>query len=471
MLFNSYIFIFAFFPICIAAWYLLNHFKKYTLGKISLLISSLIFYAYYNVNYAFIIISSILVNYVLSHIMICSKKQVLRKFAFAFGLLFNIGLIAYYKYADFMIDNINVLFKTDLPLLHILMPLGISFFTFQQLSYVIDSYKKDIPKYSLLDYSVFVLFYPQLIAGPIVLHDEIIPQISSKTNKTFDFKIFSRGFYLFTLGLAKKVLVADFLSRFSSFAFDATSQITSIDAWIGVLAYTFQIYFDFSGYCDMASGIANMYGMELPMNFNSPYKAVDIIDFWDRWHITLTRFFTRYIYIPLGGSRKGTVRTYLNILIVFLVSGVWHGAGWNYILWGLLHGVANILNRIFKKPIKKVPIISRIATFFFVSITWVFFRAKNVPYAIEMIKNMFSFSSFAVSDTIKGNLSFVPGPWYIIALVLIGIVIYFSMFSKNALERSEKFTPKLLNGVLTIILFVFSVLQLSQVSEFLYFNF
>ncbi len=471
MLFNSYIFIFAFFPICIAAWYLLNHFKKYTLGKISLLISSLIFYAYYNVNYGLIIISSILVNYLLSHIMICSTKQVLRKFAFAFGLLFNIGLIAYYKYTDFMIDNINLLFKTDLPLMHILMPLGISFFTFQQLSYVIDSYKKDIPKYSLLDYSIFVLFYPQLIAGPIVLHDEIVPQISSKTNKAFDFKIFSRGFYLFTLGLAKKVLVADFLSKFSSFAFDTTSQITSMDAWIGVLAYTFQIYFDFSGYCDMASGIANMYGMELPMNFNSPYKAVDIIDFWDRWHITLTRFFTRYIYIPLGGSRKGTVRTYLNILIVFLVSGIWHGAGWNYILWGLLHGVANILNKIFKKPIKKIPIISRIATFVFVSITWVFFRAKNVSYALEMLKNMFSFSSFAVSDTIKGNLSFVPGSWYIIALALIGIVIYLSMFSKNALEKSEKFTPKLLNGVMTIILFVFSVLQLSQVSEFLYFNF
>lgn len=471
MLFNSYIFIFAFFPICIAAWYLLNHFKKYTLGKISLLISSLIFYAYYNVNYGLIIISSILVNYLLSHIMICSTKQVLRKFAFAFGLLFNIGLIAYYKYTDFMIDNINLLFKTDLPLMHILMPLGISFFTFQQLSYVIDSYKKDIPKYSLLDYSIFVLFYPQLIAGPIVLHDEIVPQISSKTNKAFDFKIFSRGFYLFTLGLAKKVLVADFLSKFSSFAFDTTSQITSMDAWIGVLAYTFQIYFDFSGYCDMASGIANMYGMELPMNFNSPYKAVDIIDFWDRWHITLTRFFTRYIYIPLGGSRKGTVRTYLNILIVFLVSGIWHGAGWNYILWGLLHGVANILNKIFKKPIKKIPIISRIATFVFVSITWVFFRAKNVSYALEMLKNMFSFSSFAVSDTIKGNLSFVPGPWHIIALALIGIVIYLSMFSKNALEKSEKFTPKLLNGVMTIILFVFSVLQLSQVSEFLYFNF
>lgn len=471
MLFNSYVFIFAFFPICIAAWYLLNHFKKYTLGKISLLVSSLIFYAYYNVNYAFIIISSILVNYLLSHIMICDKKQVFRKFAFAFGLLFNIGLIAYYKYVDFMIDNINVLFKTELPLMHILMPLGISFFTFQQLSYVIDSYKKDIPKYSLLDYSVFVLFYPQLIAGPIVLHDEIIPQISSKTNKSFDFKIFSRGFYLFTLGLAKKVLVADFLSRFSSFAFDATSEITCMDAWIGVLAYTFQIYFDFSGYCDMASGIANMYGMELPMNFNSPYKAVDIIDFWDRWHMTLTRFFTRYIYIPLGGSRKGTVRTYLNILIVFLVSGIWHGAGWNYILWGFLHGAANILNKIFKKPIKRIPIISRIVTFFFVSVTWVFFRAKNVSYALEIIKNMFSFSSFDVSDTIKGNLSFVPGPWYIIALVLIGIVIYFSMFSKNAFERSKEFTPKLLNGVLTIILFVFSVLQLSQVSEFLYFNF
>lgn len=471
MLFNSYIFIFAFFPLCITVWYLLNHFKLYTLGKISLLISSLIFYAYYNINYAFIIISSILVNYLLSHIMICSTKQVPRKFAFAFALLFNIGLIAYYKYADFMIDNINIVFKTDLPLLHILMPLGISFFTFQQLSYVIDSYKKDIPKYSLLDYSVFVLFYPQLIAGPIVLHDEIIPQISSKTNKAFDFNIFSRGFYLFTLGLAKKVLVADFLSKFSSFAFDTTSQITSADAWIGVLAYTFQIYFDFSGYCDMASGIANMYGMELPMNFNSPYKAVDIIDFWDRWHITLTRFFTRYIYIPLGGSRKGTVRTYLNILIVFLVSGVWHGAGWNYILWGLLHGIANILNRVFKKPIKRIPIISRVCTFFFVSITWVFFRAKDVPYALEMIKNMFSFSSFAVSDTIKGNLSFLPIPWYVAAIALIGIVIYFSMFSKNALEKSERFTPKLLNGVLTIILFVFSVLQLSQVSEFLYFNF
>lgn len=471
MLFNSYVFILAFFPVCITVWYLLNHFKKYTLGKISLLVSSLIFYAYYNISYAFIIISSILINYLLSHIMICGTKQVLRKTAFVFGLLFNVGLIAYYKYFDFFIDNINFIFKSDLPLKHILMPLGISFFTFQQLSYVIDSYKKDIPKYSLLDYSVFVLFYPQLIAGPIVLHDEIIPQISSKTNKAFNFEIFSRGFYLFTLGLAKKVLIADFLSKFSSFAFDATSQITSADAWIGVLAYTFQIYFDFSGYCDMASGIANMYGMELPMNFNSPYKSVDIIDFWDRWHITLTRFFTRYIFIPLGGSRKGKIRTYLNIITVFFISGIWHGAGWNYILWGLLHGIANIFNKIFKKPLKKISIICRFGTFFFVSITWVFFRAKNVSVAFKMLKNMFCINSFSVSETVKSDFSFLPIPWYVTAVIILGIVAFLSIFSKNALQKSKKFAPKPLNFVTTIILFVFSVLQLSQVSEFLYFNF
>ena len=329
MLFNSYIFVLAFLPIVLIGYFGLNHFHKYTAAKVFLILASLFFYGYFNWWYLMIIVSSVGLNYLFSQLMLSEKtKNGVRKMIFAIALTLNIGSLFFFKYYDFFVSNVNVLFKTDWPLLHILLPLGISFFTFQQLSYVIDSYKRDknIKQYIFLDYALFVTYFPQLIAGPIVTHDEMVPQFADIRKKKFDSDNFAAGLYGFALGLGKKVIIADSFGLFVDAAFADVLKLGTVNALLVMLAYTFQIYFDFSGYCDMATGIGKMMNIDITMNFNSPYKAININDFWKRWHITLTRFFTRYVYIPLGGNRKGTVRTYVNIMIVFLVSGIWHGA-------------------------------------------------------------------------------------------------------------------------------------------------
>ena len=260
-----------------------------------------------------------------------------KKAIFIIGLLSNIGILFYYKYMGFFIQNINVLFKTNFLITKLLLPLGISFFTFQQLSYVIDSYLGRVKTYSFRQYVLFVTFFPQLIAGPIVLHDEIIPQFKNIDKKTFNWNNFSEGLMAFSFGMAKKVIIADSFGNVVNYGFANLAGLDSTNAIFTMLSYTIQIYFDFSGYCDMATGIAKMFNIDLPINFNSPYKALSITEFWKRWHITLTRFLRTYIYFPLGGNRKGQCRTYLNLFIVFLVSGLWHGANYTFIVWGILH--------------------------------------------------------------------------------------------------------------------------------------
>ena len=309
MLFNSYIFVLAFLPITLLGYYGFNKIPKQgnTIAKSWLLVASLFFYGYFNWSYLAIIVVSILVNYVLSQMMLRSEKSTVRKIAFALGLILNIGCLFYYKYYDFFISNINTVFKTSFALTNVILPLGISFFTFQQLSYVIDSYKKKVPQYNILDYSLFVTFFPQLIAGPIVLHNEIVPQFADKENQHFNYDNFGKGIYAFSIGLAKKVLLADTFGIIANWGFGNIDTLDTVNALIVMLAYTLQIYLDFSGYSDMAIGLGYMFNIELPMNFNSPYKAITVVDFWKRWHMTLTRFFTTYIYIPLGGSRGGVL--------------------------------------------------------------------------------------------------------------------------------------------------------------------
>lgn len=323
MLFNSYIFILLFLPVTLIGYYIFNKFKKYKLAKTFLLVMSIWFYAYFNITYLPIIITSIIFNFMIYKGM--QKDKLNKKILLIIGIIFNIGMLIYFKYFDFFIENINVLFKTDFALKHILLPLGISFFTFQQVSFVIDSYKQEVPSYKILDYALFVTFFPQLIAGPIVSHDEIVPQFEDLQNKKLNFDNFAKGIYAFTLGLAKKVLIADMFGKIVNYGFINAGGLNTTNAILVMLAYTFQIYFDFSGYCDMATGIGLMFNIKLPMNFNSPYKSLNIIEFWKKWHITLTRFFTKYVYIPLGGSKKGTARTYANIFIIFFLSGIWHG--------------------------------------------------------------------------------------------------------------------------------------------------
>ncbi len=485
MLFNSYIFVFLFLPLSLAGYFGLNKFRLYSLAKVFLIGMSFWFYGYFNPSYIVIMAGSICVNYILSYGMLTLNSKNLRKILFALGLIFNIGILFYFKYYDFFISNVNIIFKTDFNLMHLVLPLGISFFTFQQLSYVIDSYKKTVPKYNFFDYALFVTYFPQLIAGPIVLHSEVVPQFADLSGKKLNADNFAAGVMAFSFGMAKKVLIADTLGKIVGWGFADVWGLDSTNAIIVMLCYTLQIYFDFSGYCDMATGIAKMFNINLPMNFNSPYKAVTILDFWDRWHMTLTRFFTYYIYIPLGGNRKGKYRTYLNVFIVFLVSGIWHGANWTFIVWGLVHGIFNIFTRIFKKYFDMLPkIVNWFITFAFVNFAWVIFRADSLTQVKEFFGRIvkggwgpvyqglidsvalpeFDFINFYLENRIPD-----------IKLILIMGVIIFAMsasvFMKNTNERLKTFNPNFVNAVVVAFMLFYGIISLGGVSEFLYFNF
>ena len=328
MQFNSYIFILLFLPLTVIGYFGLHRLGKEKAAKIFLLLMSLWFYGYFNASYLLIISGSILVNFCIAKIME-KTEGIQRKSLLALGIIFNVALIFYFKYYDFFISNINIAFGTDFVLRRIVLPLGISFFTFQQISFIVDSYKGQTKGYSFWEYALFVAFFPQLVAGPIVLHSELIPQFRDENRWKPDYDNLSRGVMMFARGLAKKVLIADTFGNAVNWGFNQAAAIpvgegalTSPEILIVMLSYTFQIYFDFSGYSDMATGLAAMFNFKIPQNFNSPYKALSIADFWKRWHMTLTRFLTTYIYIPLGGNRKGKVRTYVNTMIVFLVSGI-----------------------------------------------------------------------------------------------------------------------------------------------------
>ncbi|MER2081444.1 MAG: MBOAT family O-acyltransferase [Ruminococcus sp.] len=491
MLFNSYIFILAFFPIVLLGYFGLNHFRKYTAAKIFLIVASLYFYGYFNWWYLLIIVTSVVLNYSFSRVMLRERTaRPLRRAVFLLALALNIGSLFYFKYYDFFIGNINALFQADFPLLHLLLPLGISFFTFQQLSYVIDSYKRDknITEYNFFDYALFVTYFPQLIAGPIVTHDEMVPQFADVKKKRFNADNFAAGLYAFAFGLGKKAVVADSFGLLVNHAFSDVSSLGCVNAVLVMLAYTFQIYFDFSGYCDMATGIGRMMNIDITMNFNSPYKAVTIVDFWKRWHITLTRFFTRYIYIPLGGNRKGTARTYLNIMIVFLVSGIWHGANWTFIVWGVLHGAANVLTRILDKATglfstrqsKPVNVLSWLITFLFVNVTWVIFRADSLQNAWDFFMQFFRFTGFSQTAELM-QTAYSPGfqipghiiPYFSLIMPVCLFVFAFAagVLMKNTNQRLDGFRPSVPGALLTSCLLVWCIMSFAGVSTFLYWNF
>ena len=360
MLFNSYVFMLAFLPLTLLGYFLLGRLpEKNQLNKVFLVLASFLFYGYNNPGYVPIIAGSILVNYALSQLMLTREKKAVRLPLMLLGLFLNLGVLFYFKYHDFFFENLNGAFGLHLTLNRLALPLGISFFTFQQLSYVIDSYKRTVPRYNILDYALFVTFFPQLIAGPIVLHSEIVPQFADAQNRHFNFDNFAPGLYAFARGLMKKVVIADTFAVAVEAGFASAQTLNTAEAWFVAIGYTLQLYFDFSGYCDMATGVGLMFNIKIPINFNSPYKSLNIREFWQRWHITLSRFLTTYIYFPLGGSRKGMARTCVNLMIVFLLSGLWHGAGWLFLLWGLMHGAASVLYRQFQLHRRGVGLLPR----------------------------------------------------------------------------------------------------------------
>lgn len=504
MVFNSYIFILLFLPLAVIGYFLLNKYcyrKNGNAGLAWLLGVSLVFYAYDIPIFLLLFVGSILVNYILGRSLTYLKHQVednhkLQKTVLILGIVFNLAPLAYFKYGDFFVDSIEDFFHAEWNV-EVALPLGISFFTFLQIAYIVDCYREEKGfDYTFLEYATYVAFFPKITMGPIVLHSEVIPTLRNEEKKQVDYNNLSCGFYMFALGLAKKVLLADTLAKFVSIGYKEVYWMNAMTTVVVMLCYTLQLYFDFSGYCDMAVGIAKMFNIDLPYNFNSPYKAKSISEFWDRWHMTLTRFFTRYVYIPLGGSRRGKLRTYANTIIVFLLSGLWHGADWTFVFWGLMHGILMTIEKIgkdiglgFKRlsgiPRKALDGVKWLVTFVIINITWVFFRAESMEVAFifferiasggwkcqEYITDIFNelieiriLKRFGLEGLL--NASVDASIWGMLILLILGVV-----FLKNTQEKmmSEKYNW--IRSIFTVVLIVWCVISLSDVSEFLYFNF
>lgn len=513
MLFNSYLFLFVYLPIAlIGSYFLIRYFKSGVTPW--LLIFSLIFYGWWNPNYLILLVASISFNYLISMLIIKNEQIFHKKTFLILGITCNLGALFYFKYMNFFIQNFNTVAHTNFNYLNIILPLGISFFTFTQIAYLVDTYQGKVKEFNFINYSLFVTYFPHLIAGPIIHHSDVMPQFKKIVGiKQFPFmRYFIIGLSIFIIGLFKKVCLADTIAPKVNYIFDLPGKgydLSFVDAWIGAIGYTLQLYFDFSGYSEMAIGLSYMLGIKLPVNFNSPYKAINIIDFWRRWHMSLSRFFRDYLYIPLGGGRRGAFRKYLNLFIVMVIVGFWHGAGWTFILWGTYHGSLLILNhgwhacktmlsnsfhfKINSKITSKILQYLSIAfTFLLVVLGWVLFRADNFATVENFYKGMFHINHYFYSTagllTLLNYIFF--GSFLLAGLAICSILpntIEIMKRTNAILDNTIKesggsapgaitnkllWTPNIWYGFSLGILAYFSITTISQTpSTFLYFNF
>lgn len=391
MLFGSFEFLFGFLPITLFSYHGLRLYGKREAAKIVLLLASLFFYGWWDVRYVPLVVTSVLVNFGIG--LLLGRKQRAPRLVLIIGIIFNLGLLGYYKYANFFLINFDKLTGLPLTISSIVLPLGISFFTFQQIAYLVETSRDGQCERNIVNYGLFVIFFPHLIAGPITHPREMLPQFEIAGRKQFDTSQLNIGMALLVLGLAKKAVIADTLALLANPVFSAANSVQAVSgaaAWMGALAYTFQLYFDFSGYSDMAIGLGLLFGIDLPVNFASPYKSKSITEFWRRWHITLSRFLRNYIYIPLGGNRKGLKRLYLNLMITMGLGGLWHGAGWTFLAWGLLHGGYLVINNVWSRIGRPLPpLFAWASTFLAVIVGWVLFRATTFSGAMTILKAMF----------------------------------------------------------------------------------
>ncbi len=510
MLFNSYIFILVFLPATFAVFHALRGRGLYRSSYLALVAASLIFYGWWSFPYLLLLVFLILFNFLTAKAMIHvrARHPVLLKPFLCVGITANLMVLCYYKYANFFVDNVNVFFKQDLHMAQVLLPIGISFFTFQKIGLLIDIYQNKVASLDLLDYALFVTFFPQLIAGPITHHSEVIPQFKQSKPVTLD--SISWGMTIFAIGLSKKVMVADTIAKFATLQFNVCAKGQHLDflaAWSAALSYAVQLYFDFSAYSDMAIGIGLLFGIHLPVNFNSPYKSKSIIEFWQRWHMTLSRFLRDYLYIPLGGNRKGPVRRYVNLLLTMLLGGIWHGAGWTFVVWGALHGTYLIINHGWRALLARLNIsvpennaganlCSQALTFLAVLVGWVFFRAADVSIAWDILKSMMGLHGFLLPPSLAhwdhhaqfSRSPVDPAVTLVLALVLLSVtwfapntqtLMHYSGPEYSSHVQKQKQSPALQGpwrptlswALYAGFLFACSLMMLSKVSEFIYFQF
>jgi alginate O-acetyltransferase complex protein AlgI len=501
MLFNSFDFIFVFLPACFVLFCILKYLGKSSFSILFLVFASIYFYAYWDYKYVALLIASMLFNFFAG--LFISNQKKYRKIALIIAIIIDLSLLCYYKYYNFFVGNIKLLINSNIEFHQLILPLGISFFTFNQIAYLVDVYKNEVEEQNIISFFFFVTFFPHLIAGPIVHYKEIHPQLKlliSKSRNQLDSSIIIKniclGCTLFSIGLFKKVLIADSFAYYSNLVFNSINnqiEVSQSLAWVGLLSYTIQLYFDFSGYSDMALGAALLFNIKFPINFDSPYKSISIIEFWRRWHISLSNFLKDYVYIPLGGSRKGRIRQYVNLIATMLLGGLWHGGGWNFVVWGLIHGVCLTINHIWNfiwsksasKPKNKYSEIrsiffARLLTFSSVVMAWVYFRTTNLSSASLMFTNLFigssdnSFGFTSRSDFITISMG--------IPLAL--LVIFFlpnsnqitAFLNKNiSVDSPTKINSSVATcaGLLTAITFFIStkIILSAPSSDFLYFNF
>lgn len=411
MLFNSFTFLFLFLPITAAGYFLVAR-RSETAAAAWLAAASLFFYGWWSVNYIPLLLGSIGFNYWAGSRI--GRSSGLWKFRLlAFAVVTNLLLLGYFKYADFFIAGVNFFGVAQLPALRIILPIGISFFTFTQIAFLVDTYQGKVKEYRFLHYVLFITYFPHLIAGPVLHHAEMMPQFDRAESYRFSSRNMAVGISIFVIGLAKKVLIADNLAPHAGFMFDQSPPPSMLVAWGGVMAYAFQLYFDFSGYSDMAIGASRLFGIRLPLNFASPYKATNIIDFWRRWHMTLSRFLRDYLYIPLGGSRRGPVLRYTNLMLTMVLGGLWHGAGLNFVVWGGLHGAYLMVNHGWAALASRFgwrtgssawKLLSVALTFIAVCFAWVFFRASDFARAVDICGAMLGQNGVALPQSLGRNL-------------------------------------------------------------------
>ena len=474
MAFNTYTFILFFLPAVFAGYYFFLFLNWKRMIPVFLLAVSIFFYINAGWKTSVLLWISIILNYWLFRKMaVCRKKQSAgRKYILWAGIICNLIILIYFKYYNFFIDNFNLLFGPRLAVKELMVPLGLSFITFQQIAFLVDASRQEISPCRFTDYALFISYFPHVSSGPIILHGDFFPLLEA--DKKMDWDKLAAGIYMFFMGLGKKILIADVFGSAVDWGYSNISALNSTSAVFVSLAYTVQIYFDFSGYSDMAVGISRMLQLDLPTNFNSPYKANTILEFWERWHMTLTRFFTKYLYIPLGGNRRGKVRTDINTMLVFLFSGLWHGASWTFIIWGGLHGCFMIFTKRFKNLFDRMPVfLNKCITLFFLNFTWVLFRSQSFTVFKQMVK--------AVTQNEWGKLNaeicacFRPVilhgldlPDWIYAVLSLLIVIYIVLKCKNVQERAGHMEYSLKSCIWVLFVAVLSILSLSGVNTFVY---